>query len=237
MRIKQIAGAFDIERIVPYFQPIMDLEHHAVWSYECLARLVTDKEQTFLPSEFLYLVERGQCFGQLSQRIFHASAEYFRNNNMAWSINISQQDIVESKLVRFLTDFLPEYPNPGRITLELMAATAFNHRNEFKSFLQMCKTLNIRLFVDHFGAISSNIMTILELPIDGVKVDGALIKQMARSQETMDFVSHLQQLAEERDIAVIAEHIEDKSSLQAVRSLGIRYGQGFYFSKPQAFLN
>lgn len=237
MRIKEIDGLFDIERIVPYFQPIMDLQHHAVWSYECLARLVTDDERTFLPSEFLYLVERHQCFGELSQRIFYRCASYFRNNNMAFSINISQQDIVEPAFAKFLAEFLDDYPVPSRVTLELMASTAFDCRDDFMSFLAICKRLNIKLFVDHFGAISSNITSILDLPIDGVKVDGALIRQMVNSQETLDFVGHLNQLADERGIAVIAEHIEDKSALDAVQGMGIRYGQGFYFSRPQASLS
>lgn len=237
MHIKQIMNSFDIERIVPYFQPIMDLDHHAVNSYECLARLITENEQTFLPSEFLCLVEREQCFGALTQRVFHASAEYFRNNNMGWSINISQQDIVEPRLSKFLSGFVQDYPNPSRVTLELMAATAFQYQQEFRSFLQICKALGIRLFVDHFGAINSNILTLLDLPVDGIKVDGHLIRQMTKSQEALDFVAHLNQISQQRNIIVIAEHIEDKDCLDAVQNLGIRYGQGFYFSKPQAFLN
>ncbi|GGD59202.1 EAL domain-containing protein [Lacimicrobium alkaliphilum] len=237
MHIKQIMGSFDIERIVPYFQPIMDLQHHAVNSYECLARLVTEDEQTFLPSEFLCLVEREHCFGELTQRVFHASAEYFRNNNIGWSINISQQDIVEPRLSKFLSEFVQDYPSPRRVTLELMAATAFQYRDEFKSFLDICKALGIKLFVDHFGAINSNILSLLDLPVDGIKVDGHLIKQMTRSQEALDFVGHVNQLSQQRNIIVIAEHVEDKDCLDAVQSLGIRYGQGFYFSKPQAFLN
>ncbi len=237
MQIKPVMGSFDIERIVPYFQPIMDLDHHAVNSYECLARLVTQNEQTFLPSEFLCLVEREQCFGALTQRIFHASSEYFRNNSMGWSINISQQDIIEPHLSKFLSEFIQDYPNPQRITLELMASTAMQYREEFQSFLDVCKALGIRLFVDHFGALNHHILSLLDLPIDGIKVDGHLIKQMTQSQEVLDFVGHLNQLSQQRRIIVIAEHIEDKDCLTAVQELGIRFGQGFYFSKPQAFLN
>ncbi|MDF2177802.1 EAL domain-containing protein [Aliiglaciecola sp. CAU 1673] len=237
MKVKEILDNIDIDRVVPYFQPIMDLEHHSVWSYECLARLVTEKEQTFLPSDFLFLVEREHSFGELTRRVFHASSEYFRDNNLAWSINISQQDIIEPTLTKFLNEFVKHYPNPNRITLEIMASTALNHRAEFQSFLQVCKALDIRLLVDHFGGVSGNILTILDMPVDGIKIDGSLVKQMAKSQEAADFVDHLNQLASERNIAVIAEHIEDKSCLDAVRSLGIRYGQGFYFSKPQAYLN
>ena len=52
MPIREISENFSIEDIVPYFQPIVDLNSQGVWRYECLARLITQGDKTFLPSEF-----------------------------------------------------------------------------------------------------------------------------------------------------------------------------------------
>ena len=57
MPIKEITEHFTLDRIVPFFQPIMDLQAGCVWRYECLARLISEQEDTFLPNEFLHLVE------------------------------------------------------------------------------------------------------------------------------------------------------------------------------------
>lgn len=234
MQVHQVSEAFDIEQVVPFFQPVMDLEHNAVWNYECLARLMTESEQAFLPSDFLQIIEQRQCFGQLTRTIFLRSAEYFRHLNLAWSINISRPDMLEAKLAKFLKDYLHFYPNPGRVSIEMTAELAVEYPEEFKSFLLLCKALDIRLFIDHFGACTSHLEQILALPIDGVKIDGNLINQLIKDKEVVEFVDKLNQMARQRDIKVIAEHIEDRRTLSEVDKLGIRYAQGFYFCEPSA---
>jgi len=46
MPIREISEDFSIEDIVPYFQPIVDLNSQGVWRYECLARLITQGDKT-----------------------------------------------------------------------------------------------------------------------------------------------------------------------------------------------
>ncbi|WP_438863968.1 EAL domain-containing protein [Neptunicella sp.] len=234
MHRSAVAEGFDLDNIVPYFQPILNLNDNSVVSYECLARLVTTNEQMYLPNQFLNLVEKEQCFGQLAQRIFHASAQYFHDINMDWSINISEHDIDDQGFIDFLIDHMADYPNPQRVTLEVVAATAINKPEAFQRFLQLCKTLKIKVFLDHFAAISSNKNHILQLPIDGIKLDGSLVKQLSTNQQAKDFAIHLIELAKANHIQVIAEHIEDNATLMAVKALNVDYGQGYYFSHPQA---
>ncbi|MFT5277458.1 MAG: EAL domain-containing protein (putative c-di-GMP-specific phosphodiesterase class I), partial [Granulosicoccus sp.] len=57
MGLSRAEAEFKMERVVPYFQPIMNLNNNRVWRYECLARLLGEKEHIFLPSEFLTIVE------------------------------------------------------------------------------------------------------------------------------------------------------------------------------------
>lgn len=234
MHIQEVTEQFSLDRVVPYFQPIMDLQHNAVWRYECLARLVTPEEQTFLPSDFLHLVERQQSVAQLTETIFHRSAEYFRNINMAWNINISQQDILNESLPKMLAEYLKNYSDKRRVCVELTAAAALNNLDQFKTFLSQCETADVGVFIDHFGAAAGNINTLLDLPVCGVKVAGALVSQLTDNQETADFVGHLTRKADENNIVVIAEHIEDKATLDIVDDLSIKFAQGFYFCQPQA---
>lgn len=232
MHITEVTEHFDIEKVVPFFQPIMDLENNRVWRFECLARLVTPNEQTFLPSDFLHIIERQQSVKLLTQTIFNRSAEYFRQINMGWNINISEQDMLCPSMLKNLEDCLTDYPNPSRVSLEITASVALNNLALFHDFARQCQQLNIGLYIDHFGATSGNINRILDLPISGIKVAGGLITQLMDDQPTFEFVEYLTQQAQQRHIAVVAVHIEDKATLQRVRDLGIRYAQGFFFSTP-----
>ncbi|GAA0854556.1 EAL domain-containing protein [Aliiglaciecola litoralis] len=232
MQIREVTEHFDLDRVVPFFQPIMDISHNSVWRFECLARLVTPCEQTFLPSEFLHLVERQQSVKRLTETIFSRSANYFRDLNAAWNINISQQDMLNPDLLDNLSEALVDYPNPSRVSLELTASVVLENIDKFHAFASRCVELNIGLYIDHFGATPGNINSILNLPINGIKIAGGLITHLMNSQQTFDFVEHLTQAAHAKGIAVVAVHVEDKATLERVKDLGIRYAQGYYFSKP-----
>lgn len=233
MHIQEITEHFDLKRVVPFFQPIMDITQNTVWRFECLARLVTPCEQTFLPSEFLHLVERQQSVERLTETMFNRCAEYFRDINMAWNINISRVDMLNADFLNMLSDTLAGYPNPTRVSLEVTASEVLEDIEEFHRFALNCKSLKVGLFIDHFGAKTGNINSILGLPIDGVKVAGRLIKQIMENQQTFDFVEHLTHQANLKNIKVVAVHVEDKATLQCVKDLGIKYAQGFYFRHPQ----
>ncbi|GAC16638.1 EAL domain-containing protein [Aliiglaciecola lipolytica] len=233
MHITEVTDHFNLDRIVPFFQPIMDVSHERVWRFECLARLVTPCEQTFLPSEFLHLVERPQSVALLTETILNRSAHYFRNLNVAWNINISQQDMLNPGLFEILAEAMHDYPNPNRLGLELTAAVVLENIEKFQTFANECQRLNIAIYIDHFGATPSNINSILNLPINGIKIAGELISQLMENQQTCDFVKHFTQLATDKKITVVAVHVEDRATLIKLTDLGIRYAQGYYYSEPK----
>ena len=233
MHLQEAVDYFDIDRVVPFFQPIMDLSHDTVWRFECLARLVTPCEQTFLPSDFLYLVERQHSAEQLTAIILNRSAEYFRNLNVAWNINISKEDMNGGELLKLLADYQITYPNPNRISLEITAAVVLENLNQFENFAKRCQDMKIGIYIDHFGAAPGNINRILNLPINGIKIAGNLIMHLMEDQQTFEFVEHLTRQANSRGIAVVAVHVEDRATAELVKDLGIRYAQGFYFKHPK----
>lgn len=237
MKAREISENFSLDNVIPFFQPVMDVSDNVVWSYECLARLVTQQEQTFLPSEFLNLVEEGKCEGKLTQRIFHSSAQYFRNSNTGWSINISEQDVLNSQTMDFLRDYLRHYPNARRVSLELMADTVTKHPDAFHTFLHECKQLNLKLFVDHVPDVPSNYAAIMDLPIDGIKIDASYLVKLIKHRHSRALLRKLRQKARKNNIAIVAEHVEDQETLDVIADLDIQYAQGFYFSQPSRCAN
>ena len=234
MQAKRAPENFSVDNIVPYFQPIMDLSNGAVWRYECLARLVTLDDNTYLPSEFLFLVERQQSVALLTETIFNRSARYFENINMAWNINISLADMKDVSIHRFLASQLRDYPNPERIALEITAHNALSDKQSFEYFSKVCADLGLSIFIDHFGEQTSRMDEILDLGISAIKVSGTLIDHILQNQQNLDVVSDLYERAKKQNVALIAEHIEDLATLEVVKKIGIKYAQGFYFSQPKA---
>ncbi|MFA3791498.1 EAL domain-containing protein [Aliiglaciecola sp. SL4] len=233
MHIKEVTDNFSLDRIVPFFQPIMDISQETVWRFECLARLVTPDEQTFVPSEFLHIIEEQASVAQLTETILNRSANYFRDLNAAWNININKQDMLNPELFHTLSEALFEYPNPKRIGLELTAAVVLENIESFEAFAARCRELDIAIYIDHFGATPGNINSILNFPVNGIKIAGGLISQLMENHQTYEFVEHFTALAKEKDISVVGVHVEDWATLEKLKELGIQYAQGYYFSVPK----
>jgi len=234
MQVTEVKDSFKLDNVVPYFQPIMDLNNNAVWSYECLARLLNLQQSRYLPTEFLFLVARQQSLAQLTQTVFSRSASYFRNINMAWNINLSLSDMTDSETLKFLQSQLTDYPNPKRISIEITAQNALVESAKFSQFSEVCNSLGINIVIDNFDQQECDLQAILSLPISAIKVSARLFDQMASDKTTEDFVRGLLSSAASNKIVVIAERIERQDTLEVVKQLGVKYAQGFYFSQPKA---
>jgi EAL domain-containing protein (putative c-di-GMP-specific phosphodiesterase class I) len=57
MQVTEVTDSFNLDNVMPFFQPIMDLKSNVVWRYECLALLLTFDQNSYLPTEFLFLVK------------------------------------------------------------------------------------------------------------------------------------------------------------------------------------
>lgn len=234
MQVTEVTDSFSLDKVVPFFQPIMDLNNNVVWSYECLARLLTIEQNSYLPTEFLFLIERQQSVGLLTETLFSRSASYFRNINMAWNINLSLADMSDPDTLKFLESQLADYPNPKRISIEVTAQNALVETSTFKHFSDACHTLGIKIVIDNFDQKECDLQALLCLPISAIKVSAKLFDLVETDITIEHFVKELVHCAASHNVEVIAERVEYQNTLEIVKQLGIKYAQGFYFSQPKS---
>jgi len=231
---KKVKNAFSENMIVPYFQPIIKVDSGNVEQYECLAR-IRYKDGTILkPSEFLTVVNRSRMDGLLTRTMFNQCVEIFRDTNLKWSLNLTAQDMLDPCLSQFLEDELKRYPHPTNITFELLESDAIAHFSEIKTFIKMVRARGVKILIDNFGTGYSNISNILKLEIDGIKLDGSLIKQLATDNDVFLFIKHICSFSKQVELQVIAEHVESKLILDILEDIGINLAQGYYFCEPEA---
>ena len=234
MPIREISENFSIEDIVPYFQPIVDLQSQGVWRYECLARLITQGDKTFLPSEFLYLIEREHNVNTLAASMFVQCASYFHDVNIPWSINVTARDLDNKELSNTLIMHLASYPTPERVSIEVSASTALSNPKSLTAFVEKSMHAGLGVFIDNVGSCPGNIRALVSLPVRGIKLAGGLIKHYDQQDAVREYVDYLLSLCERHSINTIAEHVEDEAHLESVKRLPIRYAQGYAFSPPMA---
>jgi EAL domain-containing protein (putative c-di-GMP-specific phosphodiesterase class I) len=70
------------------------------------------------------------------------------------------------------------------------------------------------------------------LPIDGIKIDRSFVQRLDDSDRVLAVTEAVIGLARRLGMTIVAEGIETPSQLQAVRSLGCHFGQGFLLGRP-----
>jgi len=234
---KEVREAFDNNRIVPYFQPIIDTNTNKVVQYECLARMVTAQGEVLKPDAFLNVVTRSRMDGLLTRTLFSQCVSRFRKTDICWSLNITAQDMLDPNLSEFIADELKRYPHPSNITLELLETQAIANFSEVKAFIGMVKTKGVKVIIDNFGSGYSNISNVLKLEVDGIKLDGALIKQIVNDKDIYLFIEHIASFANQLGLQLMAESVENATIVTALKKVNVTLMQGNYFAHPVSHVN
>ncbi len=98
--------------------------------------------------------------------------------------------------------------------------------------LSHLKHLGIKTVLDNFGTGSMSLLELARSPVDALKIDRSLVRDMQTDRGVTDIVELVITLAHKMNFQLIAEGIETASQLQRMQELGCEYGQGFYFSQP-----
>jgi EAL domain-containing protein (putative c-di-GMP-specific phosphodiesterase class I) len=98
--------------------------------------------------------------------------------------------------------------------------------------LSHLKHLGIAVILDDFGTGSTSLRGLRQFPVDALKIDRSLIREMLADRAACDIVELIIALAHKMGLRAIAEGIESAKQLERLLELGCVYGQGYYFSQP-----
>tara|TARA_Y100000782_G_scaffold34187_1_gene38191 strand:+ start:2142 stop:3734 length:1593 start_codon:yes stop_codon:yes gene_type:complete len=234
---KEVQEAFDNNRIVPYFQAMFNTTNNEVVHYECLARMVTKNGEILKPDSFLNVVSRSRMGGLLTRTLFSQCIERFRKTDICWSLNISDKDILDPSLSEYIASELKRYPHPENITLGLLESHAITNFLEVKTFISMVKTKGVNVIITGFGSGYSNISNALKLEVNGIKLDGALVKQAVSDENIALFIEHTVHAAKQLGLTLMAESVENVSIENALKNVDVALMQGNYFAYPAPHVN
>lgn len=229
MQLKAIAAPFCIEQIVPYFQPIFDLDTHTAIRYECLARQVNEFEQINYPSEFLYVIERNQISAQLTKRMLELSMAYCLPREMRFSVNLFVSDLSDACLIHNLQELFAEHPAKA-LGIELSYHNVKHQPQVLRQFIKQLPNLHVT--IDDVYDDENELKSIIGAGVDAIKLRGTMTTDLLKTNSKQQTLSNVVDICSKADCKLIAEHIEDERCLQLVKETGIKYGQGFHLSMP-----
>ena len=72
------------------------------------------------------------------------------------------------------------------------------------------------------------------MPVDFLKIDGCFVKDISHDEIDRAMVESIQQIGKVMNLVTIAEHVEDESTLQVLKEIGVDLVQGYHLGRPQA---
>ncbi|MDP3587556.1 MAG: GGDEF domain-containing protein [Sulfuricurvum sp.] len=231
---KEIKEALEEERIVPYFQPIVDNKSHKIIKYEALIRLIKRDGTVISPCHFLDISKKIRLYPRLTKAMIDKVVERFETCYIPVSINLSTEDLLNAELADYIEEQLERYTIGDRIIFEILESEGIINYTQVSTFIERFKAIGCSFAIDDFGSGYSNFEHLLRLNIDTLKIDGSLIKNLPYDKNAQIIVRHICEFAHEIGLATIAEFVADEAIYNAVRDLGIDASQGYYFYEPLA---
>jgi len=231
--VRLLKQAIASNKIIPYYQPIINNETGAIEKYESLVRIVDQNEKTLLPIAFLQAAKKSKLYPFLTMSVVEHVLELAAGKPFEFSINLSVEDVMDEKIKFMIIEALKAYRDGGgKIIFELTESENIENFQEVKEFIASVRQYGCKIAIDDFGSGYSNFEYLAQLDVDYIKIDGSLIKNIHKDPTLRIIVKAIVDFAQQMGFKTVAEYIHCREVYEAVCKLGIDYSQGYYFGSP-----
>lgn len=233
------------QTILPIASPCSGMEHQ-----EILLRMIDENGHLISPGEFIPAAEKYNLMPTIDRwvirTLFAHKSDYWRttlkispagtvDSDLFCSVNLSGASLNDDYFFDFLREQIAEYGTPPHaICFEITETVAVNNLHRVSEFIRELRTMGFRFALDDFGSGMSSFTYLKSLPVDFLKIDGALVKEIVHSKIDLCMVEAIHRIAQEMGIKTIAEYVENDAILEKLKTIGVNYAQGYGIHKPEA---
>jgi len=229
-----IKQAINDSRIVPYYQPIFDTKTKEIVKYEALVRLVLEDSKVLSPFVFLEISKKIKLYPHVTKIMIDKTFEYFSKNGLSFSINFDFKDILNDRIVEYLFTKIEEYNVASQLTIEILETQENDNKEVVDKFIENLYSHGSNIAIDDFGSGFANFQHMTEMKSDYMKIDGSLIKNIDKDDNSRLIVESIVVFAKKLNKKIVAEFVHSKEVYDIVKELDIDLVQGYYLGEPKA---
>ena len=223
------------------FQPKYDItgDEPKLCSAEVLVRWKHPRFGNVKPDFFIPLFEENGLIKELDRYVWTEAAKTIRRLKHMYgvmisaSVNVSRVDIFDPDLTDFLQGILDNNNlKPENMHLEITETAYTDNTSQIFKVAKELRQNGFKLEMDDFGKGYSSLNMLTSLPIDGLKLDMAFIKDIATDDREMKMVEFIISIGKFLQVPVVAEGVETEEQYLLLKQAGCDVIQGDYFSKP-----
>jgi EAL domain-containing protein (putative c-di-GMP-specific phosphodiesterase class I)/GGDEF domain-containing protein len=220
---------------VAYYQPNYSLKDDRVSGFECLLRWNNDKYRNDSPFRYIQVAEKSGLINDIGFFTLVESFKLIKDLNDPFlhvSVNVSPAQFLQPGFISRLVNLYSEYNVPYQsICIEITETFLIQSMDEVIEKLKYLRSFGIKIYLDDFGTGYSSLLYLAELPVDVIKIDKEFITPLKTSKSSRTIVSELITIANELNIDIVAEGVEDDYQVNFLEKKKCNNIQGWYFSK------
>lgn len=239
-RLQQIRRALDENKFCLYEQIIRPLSiNDPIQHYsEILLRMDIDGE-LITPSTFLSAAERYHLMPAIDRWVVKNAIKLLKsrsekNESIRLSINLSGQTICDEDFLEFVQNEIHmSGVSPESLCFEITETTAIANMTRAISLMKGLKKQGCSFALDDFGSGLSSFAYLKNLPVDYLKIDGSLVKDMHTNMIDRAMVRSISQIGHLMGIKTVAEFVINDDIMMECKAIGVDFAQGYHVSRPQ----
>jgi diguanylate cyclase (GGDEF)-like protein len=226
----EIVAALNERRIFLAYESVISAADRRPAFYECLMRIRRTDGSLMAANDIVPVAERLGLVRLLDFRVIELVVdEMIASPALHASFNVSPASTTDPDWWVGLTSLLRSNQGAAeRLTVEITESAAIHDIDETRGFVARVKDLGCRIAIDDFGAGYTSFRNLRKLGVDVVKIDGAFVQHIMRSEDDRAFVHTLIDLAKRLKLATVAEWVQDDEAARLLQEWGCDYLQGAY---------
>jgi EAL domain-containing protein (putative c-di-GMP-specific phosphodiesterase class I) len=231
--------ALERDELALHYQPTVDVATGEIVGFEALVRWHHPVRGIVSPLDFIPTAEATGLIVPLGRWVLTEACR----QAVAWgatperplkmAVNVSVRQFDHDDLAAMVTEVLAETGMPvSSLTLEMTESVLLTDTDENLMQLLRLKDLGVTLAMDDFGTGYSSLAYLGRFPMDVLKIDRSFVDRLGGDTEDFALVRTIARLGRSLGMKTVAEGIENRVQLDALREIGCDYAQGYYLSRP-----
>ncbi len=238
--VSRIKEALEENRFLLYRQEITALTaDDTPPHYELLVRMRARDGDIIPPGAFIPAAERYNLMNAVDRWVIDTAFRFLHDaqnsgDKSIYSINLSGNSINDDGFPDYIRQMIGQYGiHTGQLCFEVTETAAVFNLQKATHMIHALKGLGCRFSLDDFGSGLSSFSYLKNLPIDFLKIDGSFVKDMHTDPVNRAIVEAIHQVGHTLSIRTIAEFVENQHIVNHLRDIGVDFGQGYHFSRPE----
>ena len=221
-------------------QPQYDMSHK-LRGFEALARMKDTEGNVISPGEFIPIAEKVGLIDKVDSMVFKKATAFFSSllrktdHDLILSLNASARHLMKNGFVEEICELLADSDiAPEQLEIEITESILIDSAEKALQCINKLRDMGVKFAIDDFGTGYSSLSYLNKIPANLLKIDKSFIDKINANESSKQYVAAIISMGHIMGLDVISEGVEEEAQLEALRSIGCDYIQGYIWGRPMS---